>query len=103
MNERRIVHALFLATMAVVALAALVEAQGVMFGRVAGVPPNDVQTRFTGRADQVLPGPSTIYRGNVAITFPDSRIVVIADEVVFDEKAGELTVSGSVRLRLDAK
>jgi hypothetical protein len=103
MNRRRMVYARFLATIAVVPLAGLVEAQGVMFGRVAGIPPNDVHTRFTGRADQVLSGAGTIYRGNVAITFPDSKIVVIADEIVFDEKAAELTVSGRVRLRLNAK
>jgi lipopolysaccharide assembly outer membrane protein LptD (OstA) len=105
MNTSRIVSMLLLSALAVVVLAALVEAQGVAFGRVAGLPPDGGQTQFTARADYHVPGSAT-YRGNVVISFPDAKVVVNADEVTVvtvNDETKELTFSGNVRLRLDSK
>jgi lipopolysaccharide assembly outer membrane protein LptD (OstA) len=61
-------------------------------------------TAFQGRADTgETVGRVTTYRGNVTISFPDTRAVLRADEVIFDEAAKQLTLNGKVHLQLDSK
>ena len=60
-------------------------------------------TTYTGRADRREDvGGVTTYRGNVSIFFEGSNLIVRADEVTYAEDSSQLTISGNVRLALDA-
>ena len=75
-------------------------ARGTVAVRGGGAP----GTAFTGRADRhELVGGLPTYRGNVSIVFADSHLLVQADELTWAEDSNELSISGNVRLRLDAQ
>jgi lipopolysaccharide assembly outer membrane protein LptD (OstA) len=100
-----------LLVLAVVGMAALVSAQppgSIEFGREPGVrrggEKSEDQTQFRGRADGLkMAGSVNTYRGNVTISFPDAKITLRADEVIYDDETNEMSLAGNVRLKLDVK
>ena len=61
-------------------------------------------TSYTGRADSARQtGASTTWSGQVRLSFHDSKMDVLADEVTSDPKTNELVLRGDVRIRMDIR
>ncbi len=92
---------------ALVAVAVVADARpqrGIEFGRVGGVDKNGNRvvgtTTFSGKCEDYDMHDS--YRG-VTLSFPDSSIVLHADEMTWRQESNELVLKGTVRLTLDSK
>src|SRR5262245_10658417 len=76
----------------------------VAFGRMVLAENKKDQTSFSGSADGLREtGRVTTYTGNVTVSFPDSNVVLTADEMIYNDETKEMSLSGHITLKLDAR
>ena len=105
---RQITQSRLLVILAVLVLSAPVAVGQIVgrvtFGRIVLAENKKDQTSFSGSADGLREtGRVTTYTGNVTVSFPDSNVVLTADEVIYNGETKEMSLSGHITLKLDAR